>query len=159
MPSSSNSVADFPRLFSCAYRYNVANGFMAGNHRARVYQGNDPSPPRVRTYKGFPNDPTCTLASLWHTPVARTLMRISPSRGSFSSTSSKVRGSLAFLKTAVLKVLGRAGDMLRDELNSVDRWTIVVWTVSRGPTRWDPSYLKDGGVSGSGGPALYLMLS
>lgn len=35
MPSSSNSIANFPRFFPCTYSYNVADSFMAGNHGAR----------------------------------------------------------------------------------------------------------------------------
>lgn len=115
MPSSSDSIANFPRLFSCAYCYNVANAFMAGNHGARDCQDNDRNGPRARTYKGFPKRPACTSASLWHTPVARTLISISPTPGSFNSTSSKVRGSSAFLKRAALNVLGREGDMITED--------------------------------------------
>lgn len=35
MPSSSNSIANLPRFFSCTYGYNVADSFMTGNHGAR----------------------------------------------------------------------------------------------------------------------------
>lgn len=59
------------------------------------------------THNGFPQAAVCTSASLWQTPVARTLIRTSPSIGSFRSTSSKVSGSLTFLKMATLNFLGR----------------------------------------------------
>lgn len=56
--------------------------------------------------------PACTMASEWQTPVARTLTRIWPSTGIFSSMSSKVRGALASLNRAALYVFGRFGAMM-----------------------------------------------
>lgn len=43
-------------------------------------------------------------------------MRISPASGPFNSRSSKVRGALASLKRAALKVLGKEGDMVVDRM-------------------------------------------
>ena len=57
--------------------------------------------------------PACTPASEWQTPVARTLMRIWPSPGCRSSTSSRVSGAFASLKSAALNVFGRLGAMPR----------------------------------------------
>ena len=64
-------------------------------------------------YKVFIIAPACTPASEWQTPVARTLIRIWPSSGCRSSTSSTASGAFASLKIAALNVLGRLGAMLR----------------------------------------------
>lgn len=91
------------------------------------------------SYKGLPRAPDCTIRSEWQTPVARTLIRISPSPGSFSSRSSMVSGSLAFLKRAALNVFGSDGDMLTvwtaswilDETAAIKVWKNTIWMWSR----------------------------
>lgn len=59
------------------------------------------------TDKLFPKVPSCTLASVWQTPVAKIFIRSSPWPGSFNSSISNVRGSLGPAKMAALNVLGR----------------------------------------------------
>lgn len=78
-------------------------------------------------------------------------MSTSPSRGSFNSTSSKVSGSLTFLKRAALNVLGREGDILTDGWILLTDFQLLRAVSGRVDVKWDAWYLSNnGGVNGSG---------
>lgn len=66
-------------------------------------------------------------------------MSTSPLPGSFNSTSSKVRGSLAPLKRATLQVLGIVGDMFMGWFDAVDRRSVVEGVAMSRRDVWRPS--------------------
>ena len=133
MPSASDVITLFPFGHIFANGHDVADGFMAGDERAKrkstcqlieslgetLYcslhvcdesRGTLSGPTgnvKSRSYKELPNWPCCAFESVWHTPHALTLTRISPRSGSLRSNSSIVNGAPFSLKTAALKVLGR----------------------------------------------------
>jgi len=110
VPGASDAIADHPLLLRGRDGYDGADVLVAQalNLAARGCQLSIGGEGETEAYGG-PKAPCRTLASLWQTPQAWTLIRISPSLTSSMGISLIWSGSLALVTTAALKVFGSEG--------------------------------------------------